>query len=82
MSEEYTPKNSGPLAHLGSRLIDNGYSIVPIAVGKKAPGFDGWSKVRSTKPQLDEWITSGHRQSGAGILTLSLIHISEPTRPY
>ena len=69
MSEEYTPKNSGPLAHLGSRLIDNGYSIVPIAVGKKAPGFDGWSKVRSTKPQLDEWITSGHRQSGAGILT-------------
>jgi len=69
MTDEYTPKNSGPLAYLGSRLIDNGYSIVPIAVGKKAPGFDNWSKARSTKPQLDEWITSGHRQSGAGILT-------------
>ena len=69
MTEEYTPKNSGPLAYLGSRLIDNGYSIVPIAVGKKAPGFDNWSKIRSTKPQLEEWITSGHRQSGAGILT-------------
>jgi len=69
MTDEYTPKNSGPLAYLGSRLIDNGYSIIPIAVGKKAPGFDGWSKTRSTKPQLDEWITSGHRQSGVGILT-------------
>lgn len=69
MSEEYTPKNSGPLAYLGSRLIDNGYSIVPIAVGKKAPGFDNWSKARSNKPQLEEWITSGHRQSGVGILT-------------
>lgn len=69
MTEDYTPKNSGPLANLGSRLIDNGYSIIPIAVGKKAPGFDNWSKARSTKPQLEEWITSGHRHSGAGILT-------------
>jgi len=40
MNEEFTPKNSGPLAYLGARLIDNGYSIIPIAVGKKAPGFD------------------------------------------
>lgn len=69
MSEEFTPKNSGPLAYLGSRLIDNGYSIVPIAVGKKAPGFDNWSKSRSSKPQLAEWIDSGHRNSGVGILT-------------
>lgn len=69
MTEEFTPKNSGPLAYLGSRLIDNGYSIVPIAVGKKAPGFDNWSKSRSSKPQLAEWIESGHRNSGVGILT-------------
>lgn len=69
MSDEFTPKNSGPLAYLGNRLIDQGYSIVPIAVGKKAPGFDNWSKARSTKPQLTEWIESGHRHSGIGILT-------------
>jgi hypothetical protein len=68
-NEEYTSKNSGPLAYLGSRLIDNAYEIVPIAVGKKAPGFDNWSKARSNKPQLAEWIESGHRNSGVGILT-------------
>lgn len=68
-NEEYTSKNSGPLAYLGSRLIDKAYDIVPIAVGKKAPGFDNWSKARSTKPQLTEWIESGHRHSGVGILT-------------
>lgn len=67
--EEFTSKNSGPLAYLGSRLIDQGYEIVPIAVGKKAPGFDNWSKARSTKSQLAEWIESGHRNSGVGILT-------------
>jgi hypothetical protein len=50
-------------------LIDNGYSIIPIAVGKKAPGFDNWSSAKSTKAQLQEWIESGHRYSGVGILT-------------
>ena len=69
MTEEYSPKNSGPLAYLGARLIDNGYSIIPIAVGKKAPGFDNWSSARSTKAQLQEWIESGHRHYGVGILT-------------
>lgn len=69
MKDENTPKNSGPLAYFGERLIDNGYAIVPIAVGKKAPGFDNWVKARSTKPQLNEWIESGHRYSGVGILT-------------
>lgn len=69
MKEQHTPMNSGPLACLGAKLIDNGYSIVPIAVGKKAPGFDNWSKARSSKPQLEEWIESGHRRSGVGVLT-------------
>lgn len=67
--QEYTSKNSGPLAYLGPDLIDNGYEIVPIAVGKKAPGFDNWSKTRSTKQQHQEWVESGHRNSGVGILT-------------
>lgn len=69
MKDKHTPMNSGPLAYLGDRLIDNGYAIVPIAVGKKAPGFDNWEKSRSTKPQLQEWIESGHLNSGVGILT-------------
>lgn len=69
MKEQHTPMNSGPLACLGAKLIDNGYAIVPIAVGKKAPGFDNWSKSKSSKPQLAEWIESGHKRSGVGVLT-------------
>jgi hypothetical protein len=67
--EKHTSKNSGPLAYLGAELIDNGYQVVPIAVGKKAPGFDNWVQSRSTKPQLIEWVENGHLHSGVGILT-------------
>jgi Primase C terminal 2 (PriCT-2)/Family of unknown function (DUF5906)/Bifunctional DNA primase/polymerase, N-terminal len=57
------------LATLGDTLINNGYHIVPIQVGKKAPGFDGWQKSRSTKQQLKEWLDHGHKNSGVGIIT-------------
>lgn len=67
--KDYTLGNSGPLAVFGSELIDNGFAIVPIAVGKKAPNFDNWEKSRSTKPQLADWIENGHRKAGVGILT-------------
>lgn len=53
----------------GKTLVDNGYNIVPIQRGKKAPGFDGWQKSRSTKAQVEEWINSGHRNSGIGVVT-------------
>lgn len=72
MTEEAgnTDKSTGGyLAQHGARLIDQGYTVVPIQPGKKAPGFDGWQRARSTKPQLDEWINHGHRYSGVGILT-------------
>ena len=57
------------LEQFGKKVIDNGYSIVPIQRGKKAPGFDGWQKSRSTKGQLEEWLTNGHKNSGLGIIT-------------
>jgi hypothetical protein len=53
----------------GAEIIDIGFAIVPIAVGKKAPNFDNWEKSRSTKGQLDEWIENGHKRAGVGILT-------------
>lgn len=59
----------GYLERYGERLIDNGYTIVPIQPGKKAPGFDGWQNARATKEQVREWLSHGHRQSGLGILT-------------
>lgn len=57
------------LEKYGERLIDNGYTIVPIQPGKKAPGFDGWQKARASKEQIREWVNHGHRQSGIGVLT-------------
>jgi len=66
---DYTLGNSGPLAVYGAELIDHGFAIVPIAVGKKAPNFDNWEKSRSTKGQLEEWIENGHKRAGIGILT-------------
>jgi len=57
------------LAACGETLIDNGYNIVPIQRGKKAPGFDGWQKSRSTKAQLKDWLEHGHKNSGVGVIT-------------
>lgn len=57
------------LAQHGQRLLDNGYHIVPIRVGGKAPGFDGWEKSRATRDQLKEWLENGHKHAGVGILT-------------
>lgn len=68
MSEEVA-RRVDYLAQHGAALIDNGFNVIPIQVGKKAPGFDGWQKARSTKPQLQEWLDNGHRWDGAGITT-------------
>lgn len=57
------------LAQHGTALLDNGYAVVPIQPGKKAPGFDGWSKATQSKSQIKEWLGNGHRNSGVGILT-------------
>jgi hypothetical protein len=59
----------GYLAQHGEKLLENGYHIVPIRVGGKAPGFDGWEKSRPTKAQLKEWLEHGHKWAGVGILT-------------
>lgn len=66
---EYLAKNGGYLALHGEKLIEQGYTVVPIQAGKKAPGFDGWQKSRATKGQIDDWLANGHFRSGVGILT-------------
>src|ERR1700740_1301997 len=60
------PRNDGPLAQHGRTLLDNGYAVVPIAVGKKAPGFDDWNKIKVTRGQIADWLDSGPRHSGRG----------------
>lgn len=60
---------TGFLDEHGEALIENGYNIVPILSGKKAPGFDNWQKVRATKAVLKDWLQSGYSNSGVGVLT-------------
>lgn len=63
------PSNRDYLTKFGEKLIENGYNIVPIQPGKKSPGFDGWQKSRATKGKIREWVASGYRRSGVGIIT-------------
>jgi hypothetical protein len=62
-------EEGGYLALHGKRLLDNGYHVVPIKVGSKAPGFDGWEKSKATAAQLEEWLKHGHKWSGVGVIT-------------
>ena len=66
MSAEY-------LAKYGRAVLDNGYLIVPIVKGSKAPGLrhpaKKWSTIKSTPAKLQEWIDKGFGGNGVGILS-------------
>lgn len=62
-------KFEGQLAEHGKTLIENGYAIIPIPVGSKSPGFDGWQNTKATPNLVKQWVENGHRDSGVGILT-------------
>lgn len=47
---------TGYLARRGAKLIDNGYDIIPIRRGSKAPPFDKWSEVRADRKLLRAWL--------------------------
>ena len=57
----------------GISTIKNGYKVVPIAPGKKHPGFDKWEKVQNITPaQLTTWFGKpGNHQCGVGVLASS-----------
>lgn len=57
------------LAKYGPALLDQGYTVVPIQPGKKAPGFDGWQKAKPSKDQINAWLKDGFQNAGVGILT-------------
>lgn len=66
MSDE---KPSGALAKYGSRLLGNGYRILPIARGTKQPPgrLGNWRKVKATPELLEDWLSNGDARSGVGI---------------
>ena len=56
------------LREYGSRLISNGYRIVPIRRGCKAPiGITGWTQINADLNQLGQWASAGFE--GVGVLT-------------
>ena len=61
------PKEASYIQEYGSGLISNGYKIVPIRRGTKAPeGVTGWTKIDADHNQLERWISKGYE--GVGVL--------------
>ena len=55
------------LREYGPQLITNGYKIVPIRRGTKAPiGVKGWSTLNADLNQLGQWASAGFE--GIGLL--------------
>jgi hypothetical protein len=61
------------LAKYGASVINNGYLIVPIVKGSKAPGLaypaKKWSTIVSSPAKLEEWVGKGFGGNGIGILS-------------
>lgn len=66
MSAEY-------LAKYGRDVLDNGYLIVPIVKGSKAPGLGHpakkWSAMKADAAKLQEWIDKGFGGNGVGVIS-------------
>lgn len=63
------PAGENYLKTKGKPLLKNGYSIIPITVGKKYPvGMGAWQQVQSTEKQLAGWLNNQTYQ-GVGVLT-------------
>jgi hypothetical protein len=55
------------LREYGPKLITNGYSVVPIKRGTKAPmGVPGWQNIKADLNQLGKWASAGFQ--GVGVL--------------
>lgn len=52
----------------GLELLDNGFNVIPIAAGRKAPLISGWSKIETTEKHIKEWIRA-YPDAGVGINT-------------
>ena len=63
------------LSKHGHQLVQNGYEIVPIKPGAKAPSLSGWQNIRATCADVDKWSSNGHRDGGIGILCRNVVAI-------
>ena len=61
------------LKDYGYKLIENGYKIVPIKKGHKSPMVKGWQTFDASAETVDNWIESGHKDGGVGVLCASTV---------
>jgi hypothetical protein len=59
----------------GLRLLRNGYNVIPITPGGKAPGINHWQKVQTTEEHVRRWQSNGFADAGIGITTGTLVFI-------
>jgi len=53
----------------GADVIANGYDIVPVAKGSKAPKEKGWSSIKADNALLAKWCANGYKDGGGvGVL--------------
>lgn len=54
----------------GQAIFDNGYSILPIVPGEKAPGVTNWTNLNFNQTLLNVWLKTEYFQDfGLGIVT-------------
>jgi predicted P-loop ATPase len=58
----------GYLENHGKKLIQNGYSIIPILPGKKRSGLSAWQNIKSTSTMVNNWLKNGYKNGGIGVL--------------
>lgn len=63
------------LNKFGHQLVKNGYEIVPIKPGAKAPSLPGWQNIRATCEDVEKWANNGHRDGGIGVLCRNVIAV-------
>lgn len=51
----------------GVRLVELGYTVLPIQPGTKRPDIQNWRNVTATADDVVKWYSNGRAQHGAGI---------------
>jgi hypothetical protein len=51
----------------GVRLVELGYTVLPIQPGTKRPDIQNWPNVAATADDVVKWYSNGRAQHGAGI---------------
>lgn len=60
---------SGLFKKHGHALVANGYSIVPIPIGRKGPAVEDWQTNPAKTPEAVDNLAAEHPKDGVGILT-------------